>query len=537
MAELPILSLLIWVPAIAGLGLAFAPKGSDNLVKSAALGVALAELLLSVFAWTQFTIPAAPALSLVEKHAWIPAFDVYYSLGVDGVAMQLIVLSGLILPMAMLASWHSVTQHAKGFYLSLLFLEAGMMGVFCAADLFLFYVFWEVILIPMALLIGVWGGANRVYASVKFVLFTMSGSLLMFLAMLYAYGVSMKVGTPTFDIATLAQILPGQVSGWTEVLLFWAFALSFAIKVPMFPVHTWLPDAHTEAPTAGSVILAGVLLKMGTYGFLRFAIPFFPWAAAYSTPLILALAAVGIVFGSFMCMVQTDIKRLVAYSSVAHLGFVMLGLFSGTVIGAQGAVLQGLNHGISTGALFLLVGVIYERAHTRGVTDFGGLAKTMPRYAILFLIVTLSSIGLPGTNGFAGEFLILIGSWQRWPVHTAIAAVGVVLGAIYMLTLYRNLFFGTPRSAKHASYPEPTPMELATLLPMIVLIFAIGFFPNPLLRMSEPAVAHVVHAMAPQANLADTRITPAMRAAPSAAPAGHAGSHEPAGAAHDADHH
>ena len=520
MADLPLLSVLIFFPALMALALTLVPKGNDGAVKAAVLATTLIELALSLFTLSRFQVPAAGALTLAEDHVWIPAFDVHYSLGVDGIAMQLIVLTGIIMPTAVLCSWHTITDRPKGFFLALLALQSGMMGVFAAADLFLFYVFWEVMLIPMALLIGVWGGPRRIYASTKFVVYTMFGSLLMFIAILYVYGVSVDAGTPTFDIATLARIVPDRVTGWTEVLLFWAFALSFAIKVPMFPFHTWLPDAHVEAPTAGSVILAGVLLKMGTYGFLRFAIPFFPFAAAWSTPGILALAAIGIVFGSFMCMVQTDIKKLVAYSSVAHLGFVMLGLFSGTVIGAQGAVLQGLNHGISTGALFLLVGVIYDRAHVRGTMDFGGLAKTMPVYAILFLIVTLSSIGLPGTNGFSGEFLILIGTWQNWPIFTAIGALGVVLGAVYMLTLYRNIFFGKARKPAFAVFPEPTGMELATLLPLVAIIFAVGFFPNPILRMSEPAVAAVVEKLAPGASLADAQIQADMKRTVTAPPAG-----------------
>ena len=510
MAELPVLSLLIALPAVVGVLLALVPPANTAVFKWVALAVSLVELGLSGVALRDFREPVGAGLALVENHPWIEAFSIRYSLGVDGVALLMIVLTGLIMPLAIGASWSSITDRPKGFFIALLFLEAGMMGVFAAADLFLFYVFWEVMLIPMALMIGVWGGKNRVAASVKFVLYTLFGSLLMFVAILYVYTVSLAAGAPTFDIATLAQIVPPRVDGWVEVLLFWAFALSFAIKVPMFPVHTWLPDAHTEAPTAGSVILAGVLLKMGTYGFLRFAIPLFPWAAQWSTPAILTLSAVGIVFGSFMCMVQTDIKRLVAYSSVAHLGFVMLGLFSGSVIGAQGGVLQMINHGISTGALFLLVGVIYERAHTRGVTDFGGLAKTMPVYAVLFLIVTLSSIGLPGTNGFVGEFLILLGTWQRYPLAAAVGALGVVLGAVYMLTLYRNVFFGTARNPKFAALAEPNRVELATLLPLVALIFAIGFFPNPLLQLSEAPVQRVVDQLVPPSAAVGGRITPAM---------------------------
>jgi NADH-quinone oxidoreductase subunit M len=493
MGDLPYLSLLTFVPAVAALVLAFVPN--DRVVKIGAFVTSLVVLVLAFGMLGAFVPEAAPKLSLVEDHMWIRQLNIHYRMGVDGIAVTMIVLTALLMPLAIVASWESITRRPKGFFLSLLLLQSGMMGVFSAADLILFYVFWEIMLLPMALLIGVWGGPRRIYASIKFVLYTMAGSLLMFLAIIYSWQHS-GPGLGTFEIVALQRILPVAITPAMQMWLFAAFALSFAIKVPMFPFHTWLPDAHVEAPTAGSVILAGVLLKMGTYGFLRFAIPFFPAAAIAHTPLIMALSAIGIVYGSLMSMAQTDIKKLIAYSSVAHLGFVMLGIFSGTIEGAQGGVMQMINHGISTGALFLLVGVIYERAHTRGVKDFGGLASVMPVYATLFLIVTLSSIGLPGLNGFVGEFLVLLGTFQTWPVAAAVGALGVVLGAVYMLTLYRNVFFG-PVNEKWKDLPDMTGVELATLAPLILLAFGIGLMPGPVLQLTEGPVAHVMKSLHP----------------------------------------
>jgi len=367
-----------------------------------------------------------------------------------------------------------------------------MMGAFCALDIFLFYVFWEAMLIPMYLLIGIWGGPRRIYASVKFILYTIVGSVLMLAAILYC---GMK--ERTFSVIELTGALSSAqtiVDPQTRNLLFLAFAVSFAIKVPLFPFHTWLPDAHVEAPTAGSVILAGVLLKMGAYGFLRFAIPFFPDAAVHFTPHIIALAVIGIVYGSLMAMAQSDIKKLVAYSSVAHLGFCMLGIFSGSVEGVQGGVLQMVNHGLSTGALFLLVGVIYEKTHRRGVDDFGGMAKVMPRYALLFMVVTLSSIGLPGLNGFVGEFLVLFGSFKLHPVATGFASLGVVLGAVYMLKLYRDVFFGPVTRPEREKVTDVGSGELLYLTPVILLIILLGIVPNLVLGKTHRASAFVAEA-------------------------------------------
>jgi NADH-quinone oxidoreductase subunit M len=517
MGSLPMLSILIFLPAVAALLLSFVPDDKPELVKGGALAAALADFVLSLVALNGFQEGAG--LAYAEAIPWIPALHAWYRLGVDGLALSMVVLTGLITPLAIMGSWHAVHKQLKGFFIALLLLESGMMGVFCAADLLLFYVFWEVMLIPMALLIGIWGGPRRLYASVKFVLYTMAGSLLMFVAIVYCWlvmtGARGVAPDAMFQISAWQQALPTLIEPSVQIWLFLAFAISFAIKVPMFPVHTWLPDAHVEAPTAGSVILAGVLLKMGSYGFLRFAIPFFPAAAAELASVFVWLSVVGIVYGSFMAMAQTDIKKLIAYSSVAHLGFVMAGIFSGTVEGAQGGVLQMVNHGISTGALFLLVGVIYERAHTRGVKDFGGLAKIMPVYATIFLIVTLSSIGLPGTNGFVGEFLILLGTFQTYPVAAVVGALGVVLGAVYMLTLYRNVFFGAPAKEEWKSLPDMTGLELATLAPLLVLIFVLGLLPTPLLKLTEASVTDVVTDLNP---LIDLKAAPALVVPPSGSP-------------------
>jgi NADH-quinone oxidoreductase subunit M len=514
MGSLPMLSILIFLPAVAALLLSFVPDDKPELVKGGALAAALADFVLSLVALNGFQEGAG--LAYAEAIPWIPALHAWYRLGVDGLALSMVVLTGLITPLAIMGSWHAVHKQLKGFFIALLLLESGMMGVFCAADLLLFYVFWEVMLIPMALLIGIWGGPRRLYASVKFVLYTMAGSLLMFVAIVYCWlvmtGARGVAPDAMFQISAWQQALPTLIEPSVQIWLFLAFAISFAIKVPMFPVHTWLPDAHVEAPTAGSVILAGVLLKMGSYGFLRFAIPFFPAAAAELASVFVWLSVIGIVYGSFMAMAQTDIKKLIAYSSVAHLGFVMAGIFSGTVEGAQGGVLQMVNHGISTGALFLLVGVIYERAHTRGVKDFGGLAKIMPVYATIFLIVTLSSIGLPGTNGFVGEFLILLGTFQTYPVAAVVGALGVVLGAVYMLTLYRNVFFGAPVKEEWKSLPDMTGLELATLAPLLVLIFVLGLLPTPLLKLTEASVTDVVTDLNP---LIDLKAAPALVDPPS----------------------
>jgi len=473
---IPILSLLIFFPILGAIVLLFLNKENAKAIRVVTLIFSLIEFVVSLPLFFAFDSTTA-AMQFVEDWWWVQAYGISYKLGIDGISLLLVLLTTFLTILCILCSWTAITFRVKEFMISFLFLETGMIGALVALDLILFYVFWEVMLIPMYLLIGVWGDPKRrIYAAVKFFLFTMAGSVLMLVAILTLYFLNQRItGVSTFDVQELYKLgLPVGTQYW----LFGAFALAFAIKVPMFPFHTWLPDAHTEAPTAGSVILAGVLLKMGTYGFIRFAIPLFPNAAFDLMPLVSVLAIIGIIYGALVSMMQPDLKRLVAFSSVSHLGYVMLGMFAFNMQGVQGSIYQMLNHGISTGSLFLIVGMVYERRHTRMIADFGGLSKVMPTFAIFFMIVSLSSIGLPGTNGFVGEFLILLGAFQSNIVYGVLAATGVILGAAYMLWMFQRVMFGKITRPENEKLKDLNAREIAILVPMVIVIFLMGIYPK-----------------------------------------------------------
>ncbi len=443
--------------------------------------------------WTNFDANDPGFQFDIGQIPWIPQFGITYHVGLDGISLLLVMLTTLLLPVVVLAAWSFNIEHIKSLHISLLLLTTGMIGTFVSLDLFLFYIFWEITLIPMYFIIGVWGGPRRIYAAVKFFILTMVGSVLMLVAIIYlAWFHHQQTGIWSYDYGDLLHTAPLiQTTGGLlapGMLIFAAFALAFAIKVPIFPFHTWLPDAHVEAPTAGSVILAGVLLKMGAYGFLRFNRALLPEAWNRFVPLLLILAVIGIVYGALVAMVQPDIKKLVAYSSVSHMGFVVLGLAAGTQASTQGAILQMVNHGLTTSALFLLVGMVYERSHTRQIPDYGGIAGVMPVYTGIFLVVTLGSIGLPGLNGFVGEFLILAGSWSAYPVHVAFACLGIVLGAVYMLWMVQRVFWGPLDKPVMKSLPEINFREIMVVAPLLVFIFWIGIHPNDFLAPMEAAV-------------------------------------------------
>ncbi|MBZ5495105.1 MAG: NADH-quinone oxidoreductase subunit M [Acidobacteriia bacterium] len=482
-----ILSLVTYLPAAAAVALLLFPRGSDRAIKTFALLASLATFVLSLHLYYHFDI-ANGQMQFEEAVSWIEGGMIKHHLGIDGISLFLILLTTFLTPLAILSSWRAVTQKVKPYMICMLFLETGMLGVFAALDLVLFYVFWEVMLIPMYFLIGVWGGEHRVYAAVKFILYTMVGSLLMLLAIIYLYYLN---GGTTFDLLQISRNLASgsiRITTGEEFWLFMAFLLAFAIKVPLFPFHTWLPDAHVEAPTAGSVILAGVLLKMGTYGLLRFCLPLFPAAAIAVAPYLSILALIGIVYGALVAMVQPDLKKLVAYSSVSHMGLVVLGIFAFTQQGLQGSTLQMLNHGLSTGALFLLVGMIYERRHTRLISDFGGLAHRNPVLAALFLVVTLSSIGLPGLNGFVGEVLILAGTFIKSPVFAAVAASGMILGAVYMLWMYQRVFLGNVTNPANLEMKDIGTREKLLLVPILLVMLWIGVYSAPFLQRMDASL-------------------------------------------------
>lgn len=507
-----LLSLITFLPIAGVLMLLFIPKESKAILRSVTLVLTLAIFAISLKLVLGFQTNAE--FQFVENVPWIAAgpFAMRYNVALDGISLWLVILTTFIMPIAVLSTWTAVEERVKEYMICLLLLQTGMIGAFISLDLFLFYIFWEVMLIPMYFIIGIWGGKNRVYAAVKFFIYTMVGSLLMLVALIFLYFKGMQAGITDFSLIHFFSLkLDPAVQTW----LFLAFAFAFAIKVPMFPLHTWLPDAHTEAPTAGSVILAAVLLKMGTYGYVRFAMPLFPDATQQFTPLIATLSVIGIIYAALVAMVQEDVKKLVAYSSVAHLGFVMLGVFALNEQGLVGGMLQMLNHGVSTGALFLIVGFIYERRHTRLISDFGGLSKQMPVFAVIFMIVTLSSIGLPGTNGFVGEFLVLIGAFEsklRW--WTVIASSGVILSAVYMLWMFQRVMFGELDNPKNQELKDLNAREIIIMVPLIALIFIMGVYPNPFIEKMTPALQKVIAQTKVRQVAAEAQVTPAADAAP-----------------------
>jgi NADH-quinone oxidoreductase subunit M len=482
------LTLLILVPLAGAVVVGIAGRW-PGWPRRLALAFSIAVFALSVLIWTRFD-PSRADYQFVESFRWIPSLGISFLLGMDGVSLFMVLLTTFLTPLSVLASWESIEEKTGAFYALFLVLESLMIGVFVALDVFLFYVFWEAMLIPMYLIIGMWGGERRIYAAIKFFLFTMGGSILMLVAILFCYHLhDVQTGAASFDIRDWqGMVLSTELQRW----LFLAFFAAFAVKIPLFPLHSWLPDAHVEAPTAGSVILAGILLKMGAYGLLRFAVPLFPEGARAYTPAILTLAVIGIFYGALLALVQPDVKRLVAYSSVSHLGFVVLGIFSFDVAGVEGAIYQMLNHGLSTGALFLLVGMIYERRHTRLIEDFGGLKRIMPLYAGLFLVVLLSSMGLPGLNGFVGEFLILLGAFQAARPYAVAAAVGVILAAIYLLWMYKRMMLGEVKNPANRGLADLNRRETLILLPIVILIVWMGVAPGSFLRSLDGTVEHFV---------------------------------------------
>jgi NADH-quinone oxidoreductase subunit M len=491
---MPLLSTILWLPILSAIVLAIVPGADDKIAKGWGLFASTAVFILSLGILRGWEDGAA-GLQFVESVDWIPQWGISYGLGVDGISLWLVLLTTFLTPLIFLAGWNVTYKHSKEYVIAFLIMETAMIGAFVATDLLLFYVFFELMLLPMYLVIGVWGGKNRIYAAVKFFLFTIAGSLLMLLAILYlVFQNYHQTGNPTFEIVRLYGTA---LDPKAQTLLFLAFTLAFAIKVPLFPLHTWLPDAHVEAPTGGSIILAGVMLKMGTYGFLRFVLPLFPEASHRWAGVLIVLSVIGIIYGALVAWVQPDMKKLVAYSSVSHLGFCVLGIFAINQTSIEGSILQMVNHGLSTGALFLLVGVIYERRHTRLLADYGGIAKTMPLFAVFFVIAVLSSVGLPGLNGFIGEFLILAGSFQTHPVAATFAASGVILAAIYLLWLVQKVFFGPITNEENRNIPDIAWNEIAAMIPLIVFMVWIGVHPNTFLKKMEPSVKNLMSSIAP----------------------------------------
>ncbi len=483
------LSGLIFLPLLGALVVALLPREREAAIRWAGLATSLLTLAVAARVFLAFDATSG-GMQFVVRTDWVPALGIGYVVGVDGISLLLVALAAVIFPVALLGSWGSITDGVKAFTIAMLGLETAVLGTFLSLDLILFYIFWEAVLIPMALLIGLWGGPNRRYAAIKFFIYTMAASVVMLIAILAVHVLgAANLGERTFDLERLASMaLPAGTQAW----LFAAFALAFAVKVPIWPLHTWLPDAHTEAPTAGSVILAALLLKMGTYGFVRFGPMLFPDALVASAPILAGLAIVGILYGGAVSWAQTDLKRLIAFSSVSHLGFVMLGIASLNEQGLQGSLIQMINHGISTGALFLIVGMLYDRTHSREIADYGGVAALMPRFAALFTIVMLSSAAVPGTNGFVGEFLILLGAFQASTWWAALGVGGVILSAVYLLWAYQQVMHGPPVAKAPDRLIELTPKELLVFVPLVALIFIIGVYPKLVLDRSEATIAGVL---------------------------------------------
>lgn len=490
-----ILTILLFIPVLGAILLLFFNKKNENLIRYFGLTVSVIVFILSLILYFNFNVENGD-FQFLYKFKWISNLNISFFVGLDGMSMLLLLLTTFITPLTLISSWSSIKKNVKEFTFFMLILETGIIGVFISLDLFLFYIFWELMLIPMYFIIGIWGGKKRIYASIKFFIYTMAGSLLMLVAIIWlAIYASTSLGHLSTDIIELYKVGPA-IPESIQLYMFLAFALSFAIKIPLFPFHTWLPDAHTEAPTAGSVILAAVLLKMGTYGLVRFNLPLFPQASIYFAPFISVLAVIGIIYGSLVAMVQKDMKRLVAYSSVAHLGFVVLGIFAMTTESLQGAIIQMVNHGLSTGALFLLVGIIYERTHTREISDYGGIAKIVPIFAFALMFASLSSIGLPGLNGFIGEFLILLGSFKSpvlnsW-IYTVFATSGIIFAAIYMLWMYQRIVFGKVTNPTLEGLKDMNKREMFVLAPIFIFIVWIGIYPSTFLKVSQKSTQKVI---------------------------------------------
>jgi NADH-quinone oxidoreductase subunit M len=490
-----LLSLIIFLPLWYALIVGLLPE--QRWIRPVSLAFSLIHFGLSCTLFSYFD-PSKASMQLVERAAWMPTFGVSYFVGIDGISFWLVLLSTFLTPLVVLGSWTAIGERVRSFHICLFMLLSAMLGSFLALDAILFYVFFEASLIPMYFLIGVWGGPRRLYATMKFFIYTMAGSLFMLVAIIaLIFLAEEQLGQMTASVLDFYKLdIPFVAGDWlnTQTLLFFAFAAAFAIKVPMFPFHTWLPDAHVEAPTPGSVILAAVMLKMGTYGFMRFVLPIFPEASEHFAMLFMVLGVIGIIYGALVAMVQPDIKKLVAYSSVSHMGYIMLGLFAFNIYGATGGLYQMLNHGISTGALFLLVGMVYERTHSRMISEYGGLAKAAPIFAIIFLIVTFSSIAVPLTNGFVGEFLILAGAFQANKVLAGFAVLGVVLGAVYMLWAVKRMFFGEISGVvkEHADDLDIGVREMIVMAPLVLLIFWMGIFPSDFLHWSKASLDHFV---------------------------------------------